>query len=242
VFELSNYLPDSVLPAYEELRDTLVSWLSKLGIVRTPSAGSTSTESSHTRQAFHDAENELSRLRSELEQKQADVKDVFDVEGFGRDGEWKKLDGTCLEKESGESVSKYLFLLTTDKLSLLVTFTKSVCSMRLNRSQSGEDKNSVLGEYADRRLLSFWPFDSYILPFHLIENSTPGILLPMCGLVHQITTRSKCINRVQGAGTVLSVILSYVSLTPPTSTKFILWSPASTGMWDGKHSPHSTRA
>lgn len=156
MFELSNYLPDSILPAYEELRDTLVSWLSKLGIVRTPSADSTSTESSRTRQAFNDAEKELSSLRSELEQKRADVKDIFDVEGFGQEGEWKKLDGTCLEKESGESVSKCPFQpLATDKYPLLVTFTKSVCSMRLNRSQSGEAKSSVLGEYADRRLPSF---------------------------------------------------------------------------------------
>jgi hypothetical protein len=27
------------------------------------------------------------------------------VEGFGKNGEWKKLEGTCLEKDTGEYVS-----------------------------------------------------------------------------------------------------------------------------------------
>jgi protein kinase C substrate 80K-H len=34
VFDLMSYLPDSFIPQYEEVRDTLLSWLKKLGIVR----------------------------------------------------------------------------------------------------------------------------------------------------------------------------------------------------------------
>jgi protein kinase C substrate 80K-H len=41
-------------------------------------------------------------LKNEKEQKENDVKKIFSVDGFGKQGEWKKLDGTCLEKESGE--------------------------------------------------------------------------------------------------------------------------------------------
>jgi protein kinase C substrate 80K-H len=33
VFEVASYLPESFLPAYEEFKDTLVSWLQKFGVV-----------------------------------------------------------------------------------------------------------------------------------------------------------------------------------------------------------------
>lgn len=101
VFEISNYLPDSLVPAYEQSRDILMSWLTKLGIARSP-APSSSSESSRARQAFYDAERELNDLNSEKEQKERDLNKIFTVDGFGNQGEWKKLDGTCLEIESGE--------------------------------------------------------------------------------------------------------------------------------------------
>lgn len=102
VFEVSNYLPDSLVPGYEQFRDTVVSWLSKLGIVRSPSSNSSTSESSRARQAFHDAERKFNDMKNEKEQKEGDVKKIFSVDGFGKQGEWKKLDGTCLETESGE--------------------------------------------------------------------------------------------------------------------------------------------
>jgi protein kinase C substrate 80K-H len=75
--------------------------LTKLGIARSP-APSSSSESSRARQAFYDAERELNDLNSEKEQKERDLNKIFTVDGFGNQGEWKKLDGTCLEIESGE--------------------------------------------------------------------------------------------------------------------------------------------
>jgi hypothetical protein len=33
VFDLMSYLPDSFIPRYEEIRDTLLSWLKKFGIL-----------------------------------------------------------------------------------------------------------------------------------------------------------------------------------------------------------------
>jgi protein kinase C substrate 80K-H len=103
LFEISNYLPDSLVPAYEQSRDILMSWLTKLGIARSP-APSSSSESSRARQAFYDAERELNDLNSEKEQKERDLNKIFTVDGFGNQGEWKKLDGTCLEIESGDYV------------------------------------------------------------------------------------------------------------------------------------------
>lgn len=102
VFEISNYLPDSLVPRYEQLRETLVSWLATLGIVRSPESVSSSSEASHARKAFNDAEKKLNDLKSDREQKENDLKKIFSVDGFGNQGEWKKLDGFCSDLESGE--------------------------------------------------------------------------------------------------------------------------------------------
>ncbi len=53
---------------------------------------------------MHDAENELDSLRKNMETTENDAKEIFNVHGFGAKGEWKKLDGTCLEKDTGECV------------------------------------------------------------------------------------------------------------------------------------------
>lgn len=58
--------------------------------------------SSRAQQAYQDAENALERMNTEKETKENDVKEIFNIHGFGAKGEWKKLDGTCLEKDTGE--------------------------------------------------------------------------------------------------------------------------------------------
>ena len=40
--------------------------------------------------------------RDELETAEDDLKKLFDPEWYGKDGEWKKLHNTCLDKEVGE--------------------------------------------------------------------------------------------------------------------------------------------
>ncbi len=102
MFELSNYLPDSFVPVYDEFKETLASWLAKMRIIRSSPVDCASAESTRARKVFQEAENEQNRLKAEKEQKEADILDIFDVGVFGREGEWKKLDGKCLEKEAGE--------------------------------------------------------------------------------------------------------------------------------------------
>ena len=63
-----------------------------------------SADSSKARQLFTDAERELENLISDKEKADSDVLEIFNVHGFGVEGEWKKLDGTCLEKDTGECV------------------------------------------------------------------------------------------------------------------------------------------
>ena len=51
---------------------------------------------------MQDAENQLRALRKEKESAQKDLARLFDPEWFGAEGEWKKLDGQCFSKDTGE--------------------------------------------------------------------------------------------------------------------------------------------
>jgi protein kinase C substrate 80K-H len=63
-----------------------------------------SADSSKAHQLLTDAERELGSLISNKEKADSDALEIFNVHGFGAEGEWKKLDGTCLEKDTGECV------------------------------------------------------------------------------------------------------------------------------------------
>ena len=63
-----------------------------------------SADSTKAHQLFTDAERELESLISDKEKADSDALDIFNVDGFGAEGEWKKLDGTCLTKDAGECV------------------------------------------------------------------------------------------------------------------------------------------
>ena len=68
-----------------------------------------SVDSSKAHQALSDAERDLGSLLSDKDNTDADAAEIFDVHGFGAEGEWKKLDGTCIEKDTGECVQYFLF-------------------------------------------------------------------------------------------------------------------------------------
>lgn len=102
LFDLASYLPDSLVPHYEDVKDTLLTWLENLGIVHGQSDAAADT--THARQALTNAENELRKIVKEKEDAEGDIEEIFSVEGFGAEGEWKKLDGTCLEHNAGDYI------------------------------------------------------------------------------------------------------------------------------------------
>lgn len=65
-------------------------------------------ESSQARKAYDDAEHSLKLTREEKQKAEEEYAELFDVEGYGAQGEWKKLDKLCLEKNTGEWVAPYL--------------------------------------------------------------------------------------------------------------------------------------
>lgn len=69
-------------------------------------------DSSRAHQALSDAEDDLEQVKSEQVSAEADALEIFNVHGFGAQGEWKKLDGTCLQKNTGECVYGFLLPIT----------------------------------------------------------------------------------------------------------------------------------
>ncbi|KAJ3879612.1 glucosidase II beta subunit-like-domain-containing protein [Lentinula edodes] len=100
LFDIASYLPDSVVPQYEEFKETILSLLVSFGIIK--SEISSSTDTSRSRQVLTDAENELNKVKKEKENAENDLKEIFNIHGYGLEGEWKKLDGTCLRTENGD--------------------------------------------------------------------------------------------------------------------------------------------
>ncbi|KAF9076641.1 glucosidase II beta subunit-like-domain-containing protein [Rhodocollybia butyracea] len=100
LFDVASYLPDSVIPKYEEFKETLVSWLVSLGVIKGEAPSSADT--SRSRQALTNAENELNKVVKEKEDAENELKEIFNIHGYGMEGEWKKLDGTCLRTDVGD--------------------------------------------------------------------------------------------------------------------------------------------
>ncbi|KAH9843751.1 glucosidase II beta subunit-like-domain-containing protein [Rhodofomes roseus] len=101
LFNLTAYMPDAFLPQYLALRDTVVSWLETFGIAKGID-GDESSDTSAARKAYQDAENTLKSVKKDLDKAQNELERLFDPEWYGPEGEWKKLDGTCLTKDTGE--------------------------------------------------------------------------------------------------------------------------------------------
>ncbi|KAI5116540.1 hypothetical protein M0805_004323 [Coniferiporia weirii] len=100
LFDLSSYIPDAFIPQYEILRDSVVSFLETLGIAR--GTDEPSSDTSKARTAFQSAEHDLTKTRKEKEESQRELARLFDPEWYGTEGEWKKLDGQCLSKDTGD--------------------------------------------------------------------------------------------------------------------------------------------
>lgn len=120
MLDLGSYLPDFLLPQYESARAALVSLLDAIGVVRSASGADKSSgdyepyllfrlrsdqclpDTSRARKTLSDAEHSLKLTQDEVERAQTDLSRLFNPEWFGAEGEWKKLEGLCLTKDTGE--------------------------------------------------------------------------------------------------------------------------------------------
>ncbi|KAI0346969.1 hypothetical protein BDW22DRAFT_1351294 [Trametopsis cervina] len=101
LFDFSAYIPDALLPQYETFRNTLASFLKPFGVI-SGDANDGAADASHAKQALDDAESKLRTATSSKDKVAEDISRLSDPKWFGREGEFKKLDGTCLEKNTGD--------------------------------------------------------------------------------------------------------------------------------------------
>jgi len=100
LFDIASYLPEAIAPRYEWICATILDFLRTIGVLHGTVV--TNDESNRARDAFTNAESKLNAAKEEKRDEQEELAELFDPEGFGVDGEWKKLQGLCLSKESGE--------------------------------------------------------------------------------------------------------------------------------------------
>jgi protein kinase C substrate 80K-H len=60
------------------------------------------TDATKAREKLNDAEHGLNLAQKHLEDVSEELVDLFDPTGYGTEGEWKKLQNTCLTKDTGE--------------------------------------------------------------------------------------------------------------------------------------------
>ncbi|CAK5262659.1 unnamed protein product [Mycena citricolor] len=100
VFNMRSYLPESLIPQYESFRESILSWLGVVGI--SASDAESSSDTSQARKALMEAETALSDAQKAAKDAELDLDELFNPEGYGPEGAWKKLDGQCLDLNTGE--------------------------------------------------------------------------------------------------------------------------------------------
>lgn len=95
---IASYFSRTFAPALDYIRS-----LTSTILGQSPSLAD-ATDVSRLRKLLSDAETSLSEAEERLKNAQQDLEDLFKPEIFGKDGEWKKLDKMCLEKDTGEYV------------------------------------------------------------------------------------------------------------------------------------------
>jgi protein kinase C substrate 80K-H len=98
VLNVASYASNAFTPALSYIRSFTSTILSQ------SSPSTDATDASRLRQLLSDAETGLSEAEEKFNNARQDLEDLFKPERFGKEGEWKKLDKLCLEKDTGEYV------------------------------------------------------------------------------------------------------------------------------------------
>ncbi|OCH95878.1 endoplasmic reticulum protein [Obba rivulosa] len=108
LFDATAYIPDALLPQYVAVRSMLLSWLEALGLThKAPSDAAADT--SRAQQAAKEADNALGHIKQDKQKAQEELSRIFDPEWYGLEGEWKKLHGTCIDKDTGDYTYEVCF-------------------------------------------------------------------------------------------------------------------------------------
>lgn len=111
LYRLEEYIPDSLFDYYDTARETVVSWLTTAGIIKAAQSHHSNSDGPHVaaaRERFHAAERELNNLHNDISSSQATLDKLSDG-SYGPQGEWKKLDGTCIDTVAGDYTYELCF-------------------------------------------------------------------------------------------------------------------------------------
>ncbi|CAE6425304.1 unnamed protein product [Rhizoctonia solani] len=140
---IQSYVPDALIPTFLNIKN----WFT--GSSQASTSGETSEATVNARNAHNSAANALRNSERELKENEEALTKLEDGGHFGKDGEWKKLDGTCLEKDTGEyTYSVCLFGSATQKSN------RDHSSNNLGRFSGWNDKEGVVpgsNEYYTRQ-------------------------------------------------------------------------------------------
>lgn len=113
MYNLDSYLPESLLPVYESVRSTITNWLTVLQII--PPTFDNSAQTAQARSAHSHAQSALNTAEKALKVDKEALQKLSDGT-YGPEGEWKKLEDMCLEKDTGDyTYSVCLFGAATQK-------------------------------------------------------------------------------------------------------------------------------
>ncbi|WVQ94203.1 hypothetical protein IAU59_001281 [Kwoniella sp. CBS 9459] len=119
LWKIDEYIPDSMYDSWETVRDTMIDWMVRLGLIGGKSKSTTKTSGSSAdgphvaaaKEKHRNLANDLNKLRNEITKSEETVSKLGggSGSGFGPLGEWKKLDGTCVDKVSGDYTYELCF-------------------------------------------------------------------------------------------------------------------------------------
>ncbi|WWD22735.1 hypothetical protein CI109_107228 [Kwoniella shandongensis] len=112
LWKLDEYIPDSLYGSWESVRDIAIEWMIRFGLAgKNKSASKTSSADgplvSAAREKHRNLANDLNKLNNDI-RKTEDTLERMTL-GYGPQMEWKKLDGTCIDKVSGDYTYELCF-------------------------------------------------------------------------------------------------------------------------------------
>lgn len=114
LFRIHEYLPDAVVPYFEAGVDTLLDLLLKANIIsdvkrnlRKNTEEGEGENITAARASHRAADSRLREMEDTLDSKRSELE--ANPERWGRRGEFKALDGTCIEKNMGEYTYEFCF-------------------------------------------------------------------------------------------------------------------------------------
>lgn len=110
MYKLEEYIPDSLFEYYDAVRVGLVDFLTSAGVLRKRDI-EVAEDGAHVakaRERSNAAQRAVTDLQGTITSTEQTLRKLSDGE-FGPDGEWKKLDGTCISTVAGDYTYELCF-------------------------------------------------------------------------------------------------------------------------------------